>query len=58
MRIDRYQTALELIVREDINRTLIHAGRQPTPTDQLHTLTLSADWRMIAQYRKLGVMVG
>jgi len=53
----RYRTALELIVRHDINRTLAAAGRPVTPIDRLHTVGLEDDWRLINRYRQLGVPI-
>lgn len=49
---DRYRTALALIVRSDINRTLADAGRLPTLTD-----LLNADWRLLRRYQDLGVEI-
>lgn len=54
---DRYRTALALIVRSDINRTLADAGRLPTLTDQLHTDLLNADWRLLRRYSHIGVEI-
>jgi|RhiMetdeSRZDD1v2_1073273.scaffolds.fasta_scaffold00494_51 hypothetical protein len=51
MQADRYRTALAIIVRSDINRTLIAAGRTPTNTDRLHADDLNYDWRAITRYR-------
>ena len=57
-RLDRYKTALDMIVRGDINRTLQHTGRPVTPVDKIHTDELAADWRLMSAYREIGVMVG
>lgn len=54
---DRYRTALALIVRSDINRTLADAGQLPTQVDVQHTDQLTADWRLLRRYSHLGVEI-